>query len=98
MLVGTALTAVGMAVACVNFASRFRDDVTASRAVNADHETRLRAAEAMREDVAKIKTDVEWLCRSIGGKEPDLSSPQRVAQPRTARDRKRKARRNETKR
>ena len=64
-LAGVILTAASFFVGGIVYTVRLRDDATASRASDVDHETRLRLIENgvadMRADVRETKTDVSWI-------------------------------------
>jgi hypothetical protein len=68
-LAGAMLTAAGMVAFGISYTVRIRDDATASRVCDADHEQRMRAIEGVisdvRVDVRETKTDVTWIRRFL---------------------------------
>lgn len=60
-IAGTLLTGISLAVAAVAFVVNLRNDASASRLADVDHEARLRAVETMRSDLSAVKTDVSWI-------------------------------------
>lgn len=58
---GSLFTAVSLFTAAIVFTVNLRNDATASRLADADHEIRLRGLEEMRGDLKAVQTDVSWI-------------------------------------
>lgn len=78
---GSLLAAVTLIGGGIVYTVKLRDDASASRVVDADHEVRIRVNESglaeMKADVREIKTDVTWIRKFLdrqpagpGDKEP----------------------------
>lgn len=75
-IAGALLTATGMAAVGIAYVVDIRNDVTASRVCDRDHERRMREFETVigdvRLDVRETKTDVSWIRRFLDRQaEPD---------------------------
>ena len=81
---GALLTAGSLLFAGIVYETKLRDDATASRTCDVDHETRLRSIETtlgdIRADVRETRTNVSWLRRFLDRKDAG-HEPDKVALP-----------------